>query len=116
MRYDKELYAKHLQGMVRFPTVSNADPEKVDWETFLVMSLGLGDHIQHAGGLVQYHQFRLHQHHPGEGQPLQLPAGKFPGIAPQVLPVDAKLGEEFHKGILLAGDPPEPVGLLYAVP
>ena len=35
MRYDKELYAKHLQGMVRFPTVSNADPEKVDWETFL---------------------------------------------------------------------------------
>ena len=33
MRYDKELYAKHLQGMVRFPTVSNADPEKVDGRT-----------------------------------------------------------------------------------
>ena len=35
MRYDKELYAKHLQGMVRFPTVSNADPERSTGETFL---------------------------------------------------------------------------------
>ena len=29
------------------------------------------------------------------------PPESSPGIAPQVLPVDAKLGEEFHKGIPL---------------
>ena len=48
MRYDKELYAKHLQGMVRFPTVSNADPEKVDWETFL----GLHKYLEETYPLV----------------------------------------------------------------
>ena len=35
MKYDKELFVKHLQGMVQIPTVSSADPEKTRVEEFL---------------------------------------------------------------------------------
>ncbi len=34
MNYDKELFAKHLQGMVQIPTVSSADPEQTRVEEF----------------------------------------------------------------------------------
>lgn len=35
MKYDKELFTKHLQAMVQIPTVSSADPEKTRTEEFL---------------------------------------------------------------------------------
>ena len=35
MKYDKELFVKHLQGMVQIPTVSSADPEKTRVDDFL---------------------------------------------------------------------------------
>ena len=35
MKYDKELFVKHLQGMVQIPTVSSSDPEKTRVEEFL---------------------------------------------------------------------------------
>ncbi len=35
MKYDKELFTKHLQGMVQCPTVSSADPEKTRVDDFL---------------------------------------------------------------------------------
>ena len=35
MKYDKELFVKHLQAMVRIPTVSSADPDKTRVEDFL---------------------------------------------------------------------------------
>ena len=34
MKYDKDLFVQHLQGMVRIPTVSSADPEKTRVEEF----------------------------------------------------------------------------------
>ena len=34
MQYDKDLFVKHLQGMVQIPTVSSADPEKTRVEEF----------------------------------------------------------------------------------
>lgn len=34
MNYDSDLFVKHLQDLVRIPTVSNPDPDKVDWEKF----------------------------------------------------------------------------------
>ena len=37
MKYDKELFVKHLQGMVRIPTVSCADPEKTRVDDFLAL-------------------------------------------------------------------------------
>lgn len=35
MKYDKDLFVKHLQGMVQIPTVSSADPEKTRVSDFL---------------------------------------------------------------------------------
>ena len=37
MKYDKKKYAEHLSGMVKFPTVSNVDPDKLPTEEFLKM-------------------------------------------------------------------------------
>lgn len=34
MNYDKELFVRHLQGMVQIPTVSSADPEKTRVDDF----------------------------------------------------------------------------------
>ena len=35
MKLDNDLFVKHLQGMVRIPTVSSVDPDKIDKEAFL---------------------------------------------------------------------------------
>ena len=35
MKLDNDLYVKHLQGMVKYPTVSSVDPEKIDTEAYL---------------------------------------------------------------------------------
>lgn len=35
MKYDGKLYAEHLQSLCRFATVSNEDPEKMDWKEFV---------------------------------------------------------------------------------
>lgn len=35
MKLDNDLYVKHLQGMIKYPTVSSVDPEKIDMEAFL---------------------------------------------------------------------------------
>lgn len=35
MTLNKELFVKHLQGMVQFPTVSSADPDKINKQAFL---------------------------------------------------------------------------------
>ncbi len=35
MKLDNDLYVKHLQGMIKYPTVSSVDPEKIDTEAFL---------------------------------------------------------------------------------
>ncbi|MBR2123203.1 MAG: M20/M25/M40 family metallo-hydrolase [Lachnospiraceae bacterium] len=35
MKFNEELILQHLAGMVRFPTVSDNDPEKMDFQTFL---------------------------------------------------------------------------------
>ena len=37
MKYNNDLYVKHLQGVVQFPTVSNVDPDKLPTEEFLKM-------------------------------------------------------------------------------
>ena len=37
MKYDKDLFVKHLQGMVQIPTVSSADPEKTRVDDFLAL-------------------------------------------------------------------------------
>jgi acetylornithine deacetylase/succinyl-diaminopimelate desuccinylase-like protein len=34
MKFDKDLFIKHLQGMVQIPTVSSSDPEKTRVEEF----------------------------------------------------------------------------------
>ena len=34
MKFNEELILQHLAGMVRFPTVSDTDPEKMDFRTF----------------------------------------------------------------------------------
>ena len=34
MKYDNKLFAEHLQGMVKIPTVSSADPEKTRVDDF----------------------------------------------------------------------------------
>ena len=35
MTYDNNLFMEHLRKMIQIPTVSNADPEKMDIEAFL---------------------------------------------------------------------------------
>ena len=35
MTYDNNLFMEHLKGMIRIPTVSSADPDKMDVEAFL---------------------------------------------------------------------------------
>ncbi len=35
MILNNELFAKHLQGMIKYPTISSVDPEKIDKQAFL---------------------------------------------------------------------------------
>ncbi len=35
MKFDNDLYVKHLQGMIKFPTVSSVDPEKMNVQAYL---------------------------------------------------------------------------------
>ena len=49
MKYDKELFAKHLQGMVQIPTVSSADPEQIRVEEFRK----LHDYLEEAYNMLE---------------------------------------------------------------
>ena len=42
MTLNNELFTKHLQGMVQFPTVSSVDPDKINKQAFL-----RGYHAEH---------------------------------------------------------------------
>ncbi|MBQ1270289.1 MAG: peptidase M20, partial [Clostridia bacterium] len=48
MKYDNELFVKHLQGMVQIPTVSSADPDKTRVDDFLK----LHEYLEEAYPLV----------------------------------------------------------------
>ena len=52
--------------------------------------LGLGDHVQHAGGFVQNDEFRLQHQDPRQGGSLKLAAGKLQRCPVEMLPVKAK--------------------------
>ena len=52
--------------------------------------LHLGDHIQHAGGLVENKKLRLQEQDPGQRCALQLASGEFCRAAEQVFLVDSE--------------------------
>ena len=52
--------------------------------------MGLGDDIQHAGGLIQQNDFGLHDHDAGQRRPLQLAARQVARGSVQMLLMQAK--------------------------
>ena len=46
MAYDNNLFMEHLRKMIQIPTVSNADPDKMDVDAFLSCMLIWKRHIR----------------------------------------------------------------------